>query len=216
MARRKAQKKIAEYECLTRTTWPVEDENGKVEHNLFIPATEGTRAHSPNKGKSQYVESDSLLEVDQGTIVSKHFVPVNDIAEDDREDQLANPHKYIKDERDMAFIAELFVKTFNIRAVKGESKITPGKTVVVKSPKDVAIEMIKATDDFDEDAVVENGVDREREAAIKALMALGETDKDRRKKIGAILKDAEVKFFNGLSPEIMAGMVYDEGLYEGE
>lgn len=204
---------FAEYVCVNKCTWPVVQSDGVVVDKLFVAEAELEKADGWKEGG---VSRDRVsLRVPQGEIVGKHFVPANDVAEDDREDQLSNPAKYIETDRDIALLAELMVKKGWFKPVMGTSKDEQGRLSIEKTAKQVAVDAIKAENDIKDEDVLPATDDLERSKAIKDLMSRADDDKERRKVFGAMLTEADVKFFRGADPEALAAMVYDEGLYDG-
>lgn len=186
----------AKYKCVKACTLHVQTKDGSVE-KLFIPYDE-----------EMLDEKNMCIEVPAGTVVPQHFMPLNEQAEEDVEEQMSNPAKYCRTERELTLIAERMVKAGWFRDKKDD------KGKVVKWAYQVAMDSIR--DDMGEAAseIAAEGQDVEREAAIRELLKRGSDAKEQRKVVGDILKGAGVKFFRGAEPEALAGMVYDEGLYQ--
>jgi predicted butyrate kinase (DUF1464 family) len=175
MARRD---KLAEYMCVTDCTFDIVMEDGETLQKLF-------------KAGQGDVEGD-MLHVQQGELVCKHFVPVNEIAEDDRDDQIENPEKYIATKRDLILISEIMVKGGMFRRLSD------------------AMDAVKQS--LPEDVLSMMG-DNKRDAAVKQLTK-NKDAKVARAHLAEVLKRAGIKFFKGADPEALAGLVFDNGLYE--
>jgi len=211
MARKK--KQTALYRCVKNCVFDVVNKHGEVNQKFFTAADVLEDPLRPlTQGGPGY--EDCMLEVPQGEIVCKHFVPANETAEDDREDQCSNPKPYIENERDIILIAELMAQAGLFKHVMGPSRRNPLKQTVVKTARDVAIDTIKEVYEIDEDDIVEAGKDVARERAIMDMLTWGTDAKSQRSAIGKVLKGADIKYFPGLEPDILAGLVYDEQLYE--
>lgn len=209
MARKKNETSL--YACVTQRgcTFDVVNEQGETYQRKFYPITALEEERTTGSAKSGMQEggldeSRCLLQVPKGEIVCKHFIPYDESAEDDREDQMANPSKYIVQQRDVVLIAELLVKDGQFRTVKD------------------AIAGIKELPDVDVDSIVPAGKEVGRELAIMEMMRRVEStddkkadDKKRRQMFLKILADGDVTgVFKGADPESMAGRIYDEELYK--
>ena len=211
MARKK--KQTALYQCVKSCVFDVVNKHGEVSQQFFRSADVLDDPARPlTQGGPGF--ADCMLEVPQGEIVCKHFAPANETAEDDREDQCTNPKPYIKNERDIILIAELMAQSGLFKDVMGPSLRNPLKQTVVKTACQVAISTIKEVYEIDEDDIVEAGKDVVRERAIMDMLTWGTDAKSQRSAIGKVLKEAGIKYFPGLQPDILAGLVYDEQLYE--
>ena len=197
-------KETSLYACVAQRgcTFDVVNERGESYQRKFYPisdleAERSTQSVKAGMQQGGLDESRCMLEVPKGEIVCKHFIPYDDSAEEDREDQMACPAKYIESERDVTLIAELLVKDQQFRTV------------------DEAREGIKSLEDVDVDSIVEAGKDVARELAIMEMLSRADDDKERRKLLMKILKDNDIKgVFPGATPEAMAGRIYDEELYK--
>jgi len=189
--------KTSLYACVTSCTFDIANEHGEIYQKKFYPISAMEDPANAAMTMGGLEQSRTMLIVPKGEIVCKHFIPYDESAEDDREDQMENPGKYIESERDVTLIAELLVKDGQFKKL------------------DDAREGIKSLDQVDVDSIVEAGADVARELAIKELMERADDDKARRKLFNKILKDNEIKgVFPGADPAALAGRVYDEGLYD--
>lgn len=200
--------KYSLYACVAQRgcTFDIVNEDGESYQKKFYPISEleadrSTQSQKAGMQQGGLDESRCMLSVPKGEIVCKHFIPYDDSAEDDREDQMTNPGNYIETERDLILIAELLVKDQQFRTL------------------DAAKEAIKDMDNVDADSIVESGKDVAKELAVRELMSRvegegKEADKERRKLFMKILKDGDVNMFRGADPELMAGRIYDEELYK--
>lgn len=207
--RNSRREEYAEYSCITSCTIPV-DINGQRVHKLYRTAGEFdySAAHMQEGGIE---ESDTILAVEKGTIVPHHFAPENDIAFDDREDQLNNPADYIKDEQDMVLIAELMVDEGWFRDKhKSDEK---GRQILDKTAVQLACDSIREMIGEDAAAAIDAGMEKSRLDAYNALAVLGKDEKDTRSQLTAMLKDAGVKMFWGADTHALINRVLDEGLY---
>jgi len=214
MARRKPIKKKEEqaiYICINNCTIAVEV-GGEIVHKLY--RTGGDVDYSERHLKEGGISSsDTVLVVPKGTIVPHHFAPDNDVAYDDREDQLNNPDKYVNDDCDLALIAELMVDEgwFNDQ-MKDDDK---GRRVLDKTAEKLAADSIKEMMGAEKAAAIEVGENEQRYSLFNQLMTLEADEKATKKAVIKILKDAGVKMFWGAQLEALANRVLDEGLYEG-
>jgi len=207
-----AKKKLTSlYACVAQRgcTFDIVNEKGESYQKKFYPISEleserSTQSVKAGMQQGGLDESRCMLEVPKGELVCKHFIAYDDSAEEDREDQMANPAKYIESERDVILIAELLVKDGQFR------------------DRASAEEGIKSLEDVDADTIVEAGKDVSRELAIMEMLNRVESTDDekadnkaRRKMLMAILKENDIKgVFPGAAPEAMAGRIYDEEIYK--
>lgn len=178
---------FAEYECVLPSGCVVHIQN---------PKTGGTseKLFRLNDGDIPYDEC--MLKVPRGTVVCKHFEPFNDAAAEDRDEQMEHPERFVKHEIDKVLLAEIMVKKgFFKNKVEAAAAIT---------------ELMK-------DGEVEETAESIRAKAIaKMVEEAGATPKEKRSALGKILKDGDVKgFFPGATPESLATLIYDNGLYKG-
>ena len=204
MARRNKETE-AIYECVQQCTIWVEV-NGETVEKLYYPYDEDMESE---------VELWQVT-VPQGTVVCKHFVPYNDIAEDDRDDQMENPGKYVEDEKDIITLGEIMAKKGFFRDEFGANE--KGDTVLKRTSTQVAVEAIK--DMLGDDAIINDTDSSKRAAALEVLTSHDGTKegiKACRQKLGKILRDGGVSgFFPGAEPLALAELVYDNELYTGE
>ena len=200
-----AKKKLTSlYACVASRgcTFDIVNEEGKSYQKKFYPlsdleAERSTQSVKAGMQQGGLDESRCMLEVPKGEIVCKHFIAYDESADEDREDQMASPSKYIESERDVTLIAELLVKDQQFRTL------------------DEARAGIKSLEDVDVESIVEAGKDVARELAIMEMLSRADDDKARRKVLMAILKENDIKgVFPGAAPEAMAGRIYDEELYK--
>lgn len=207
MARKRVKNSL--YGCVVPCTFDVVDERGDAYQKHFKAMDSLENDYQLVEGGVS--ESDCLLEVPAGELVCKHFIPQNEQAEDDREDQLESPANFIKSERDVTLIGELMVKEGWFKATY---KTVDNKRVVVESALERARAAIKARDDINSDDIVSAGANVQRELAVKAMLEQADNDKALRKALMPILKDAGIKMFGGADPRAIAERIYDEGLYK--
>jgi hypothetical protein len=178
---RKKKPETAKYECILDCTYPVfhEESNEMIDMNF-------------SRGNGDDKEPDTLV-VPAGELVCKHFDPVDEQAEKDRDDQMEHPEKYAKTLRDLVLLSEIMVKE-GFFANKEDAK--------------AAIE-----DLLEEDL---HGENKERDDAIKNLLSQGDDKKAQRKVLNAILREGGVTgVFPGSDPKKLAELVYDNDLYKG-
>jgi len=202
---------VATYECKKQCHIPVViNEDGHISNKMFQPQNQDGTIH---KSQVEY-------HVPTGELVPHHFRPINDIAKGDREDQITNPEKYIETAYDMGCIAEFMVDAgfYDDEVVYNEQR---GQYVTRKSAKKIAQESIKDTiGDQVYRALISGEANakelKSREDAITELCKLGKDDKETRKALLKMLKDADITkgFFRGAPVEKLAGFVVDKGLYE--
>lgn len=207
------QQEDAIYICVNPCVLPVGvDREGNTVHKLY--RTAGEVAYSADHLKEGGLDdNDCVLKVPKGTIVPHHFVPDNDTAFDDREDQLNNPEKYVNDDCDLAFIAELMVAEGWFKDKhKNDEK---GRRVLEKTAEQVASEAIKEMMGAEKAAAIEVGENQQRIVAFNKLMKLGKDEKETKSMVIKILKDADIKMFWGAELEALVNRVLDEELYEG-
>lgn len=175
--------KEATYECIQSCTFNVPLDNGKFYNHFFKQEDE---AASPDQAE---------LSVPQGTVVSKHFRPMNDVASADRKAQIETPKDFIHTKSDLTLLAEIMVKEGFFRT------------------RQDAIEAIEGT--VDQSTLDDSDPEEtKRIACIADLMGQGKDDKERRQIFGKLLKKAKVTYFPGGAPAKLAELVYDNGLYE--
>ncbi len=204
----------AQYECMVKCHIPItmQTSDGRVVvHNkLFIP----------QDAENQIPHDLCRYNVGEGELVPHHFKPLNDVAREDREEQISHPEKFIHTEYDMGVIAELMVDAgfYDDETFYDDRR---GQYVVRKSAKRVAQESIKETIGENAYMALLKGEDvaeefAGREDAIKEMCKLGKDDKETRQALLAILKEANVTkgFFRGEPVEKLAGFIYDKGLYK--
>ena len=206
-----SKKETALYACLNTCTVDVVNAHGEPEQRRFFAAD---LEDSDKLTEGGITASRTMLQVPKGEIVCKHFKPVNDVAEADRADQIANPGKYIQSERDLTLIAEFMVSEGLFRAEYKDIVDFRGnhKSVVAKTALDKARESIKELAGVDAENIVPVGANVQQALTVKRLLDLAETDKERRKLMLPVLKEAGVKIFAGADPVAMAERIFDEGL----
>lgn len=97
-----------------------------------------------------------------------------------------------------------------------EKKDDKGRLVVEKIDVQVACDAIKEQLGAEAAAAIEDGDDVRRVKAINALLNLGKDEAETRKKMVAMLKEAEVKMFWGAETRALAERILEEGLYDME
>lgn len=185
--------KTSLYACITTCTADVVSDKGEAYQRRFFAISDLETDKLVEGGVD---ESRCMYQVPKGEIVCMHFIPVDDNAKEDREDQMTNPGKYIKTERDIILIGELLCKDGQFRSTKA------------------AVAAIKDMENVDDSLIVPAGADVQRELAILELMSRADDDKARRKMFLDILAAGDVKMFRGADPSAMAGRIYDEELYK--
>lgn len=214
---RKKKNEVAIYACIQPCTIYIGDDlQGNAIHKLYRTAGEVELSEKQLK-EGGIGNSDCYIEVEKGTIMPHHFAPENDVAEDDREDQITNPAKYIKDDCDMRLIAELMVDEGLFRdKTKLDEK---GRSVIDKIAVTVACDSIKEQLSSDAIDAIENGEDGSYRKQLNHLLTLGDDDKATKGKLIKILKDAGIKMFWGAETRALAERILEEGLLgedEGE
>jgi len=170
------------YKSVVPCTWPVTAKDGNYKH--------------------QYFPADCELTVPKGEIVGPSFVPVDNQAQKDREDQVINPDKHHKgDKFRLAILAELLVKENGLRDTKGLDD--KGKVITTRFAKTEAMSLILGVDDSKIEAATDP-VATAKAAIMEGLDAKG---------MRALLKKHDVKFFQGLKESQLAEVIYKEGLH---
>lgn len=178
-------KNNAEYECV--------EYHGCVIH-IQNPAGTGTIEKLFRMNDGDIRDEDCKISVPRGTIVCKHFEPLNEEAWEDRDAQIKEPNKFIKSETDLLLMAEIMHKKGFFRT------------------RNEAIEAIK--EDCGELSTTENA---EREVLIKKLASCGKDDKETRKiLVDKYLAKSDVTYFKGALPEKLAELIVDNELYTEE
>lgn len=207
------------YECMTKCHVPVATEfvgptgvsQVIVVNKLFIP-------QNPDGGVDENL---CKYQVPQGELVPHHFRAINDVAKNDREDQISNPEKYISTEYDIGCIAELMVDRgfYDDEMFYDERR---GQYVTRKSAKRVAMESIRDTIGEHVYRALLNGESnaveyKNKETAVAELCKLGSDDTETRKVLIKMLTDANITkgYFRGSPVKKIAEFVYENGLYEG-
>ena len=215
MARKRSSKRPEEqsiYSCINPCTIAVgHDVGGNVVHKLYRTASEVelSEARLQDGGMDG---DDCFLKVSPRSVVPHHFAPENDSAYDDREDQVNNPGKYIKEEMDMRIIAELMVDEGWFRdRMKEDDK---GRNILDRLAIDLACDSIKEIMG-DDASLIEDGADTARTKLFNELMTLGKDEKDTKKQVIAKLKAGGVKMFWGAELSALVNRVLEEELYEG-
>lgn len=144
-------------------------------------------------------KSVSTVSVPSGTVVPKHFKPLNDQAEKDRADQIENPEKYISTKENLILLGEILVKEGMF------TSLHEAKEAIRERAKEIGL-----NSELLGDASV---AETRRIAAIEELLSRADDDKTRRKLFGKILKDGGITFFGGAPARNLAQMVYDNDLY---
>lgn len=203
----------AKYQAKRRVHIEVEmmDERGNAFKTcrLFYPPTEAI----PQCG----MVSDLIAK--PGTVVSRHFKPMNDVAIEDRANQLAEPEKYVKTMADAGMLAEMLVEqgwfSDDVRTRRD------GLAIVKRTAKMLAMDSLK---EHLGDAVwarLEKGdeadVAKDKVKAIEELSKLGNDDKETRKALVKMLRDNGITkgYFPGGPVDKLAEFVFDNGLFKG-
>jgi len=135
--------------------------------------------------------------VPKGELVCHHFIPDNDVAEDDRDDQIENPQKYIETERDLVLIAEIMAHAGGFSS---------------KRAAVAAIESVLPAE-FREN-VKAAGVDMEHERLIESILGEGD-EKAQRKRVLLLLKKHEIRgYFPAWKPRKLAEIAIENDLHE--
>ena len=204
-------REAALYECRQKCHIPVViDTHGTIVNKLFIP-------QDADGGQP---ESNFKYQVPAGELVPHHFKPINDVAKEDREDQISEPEKYIHTKYDMGCIAELMVDRgfYDDETFYDEKR---GQYVIRKPAKRVAQDSIKETIGESAYVALLEGKEyaeefKSKESAVESMCKLGKDDKETRKALLDILSKAGVTkgFFRGAPVKKLAGFVFDKGLYK--
>lgn len=190
----------AEYICLNDCIYPTKMDDGSIQPILYRRHDFGEVVYGYRSlvSKSQMSHTkamgQSLLSVPRGTVVPYHFIPNDEAAWDDREDQMAEPAKYVKTEDDLIRLAEIMWK---VGGFDTKSEAMDAIRELIPQEK---LDNVKAND---ADVAYESKIDR---------IVAGEDDKTARKRLCSMLEAAGVKHFKGWKVRKLAALVLENDL----
>lgn len=185
---KKKKEEMAEYECVVYGGCTIHVEN---------PNGNGTIEKLFRMNDGDVPDDQCKIVVPKGTVVCQHFEPLNEVAEEDRDDQMEDPVKYAKTETDAMLLAEIMVK-------KGFFRTKKDAFDAIEEEKKAQGKEFAKSDDV------------EREELIAQLSTIGKDVKETRQKLNAMLKDGDVTgYFKGAEPYKLAELVVDNELYSG-